>query len=101
MKLDINNRPSTTFVQDFRIAEHFGEDAIRDTFKLCQEWKGDIAMYTELVVALNMLCWYHYDAGNSELSRTYSDLYYAARDYVWDGDNFNDDERRYFFQITD
>ena len=44
----------TTFWKDFSIAERFGAEAIRDTYKRVRaEWKNDRAYGTELSMALN------------------------------------------------
>ena len=92
----------TTFIQDFRIAEPFGVAAIKDTFKRAmKEWKTNIQYITELAIATNTLCWLHYDAGNTELSELYSDLYYQVQDYVYEGNHFSQAELDYYFQVTD
>lgn len=47
-------RPETTFMEDFGIAELFGVEAIEDTFQRCfHDWKNNIAYLTELVMVLN------------------------------------------------
>lgn len=46
--------PRTTFYMDFSIADHFGEAAIRDTYKRAfKSWKNNVEYLTELVMALN------------------------------------------------
>lgn len=89
-----------TFVQDFLIAEHFGKAAVEDTFKRCfKEWKTDYKMLTDLVIAVNRLCWYHYEQHNNELSQLYSDFYYKGRDYALD--HLKGKEFEYYFRMTD
>lgn len=40
-------RPETTFHMDFAIAEHFGEDAICDTFRRAHVgWKNSVQYFT-------------------------------------------------------
>lgn len=44
----------TTFWEDFSIAEHFGEEAIKDTYKKARaEWEHDPVYGTELSMVLN------------------------------------------------
>lgn len=92
-------RPKTTFIQDFRIAEVFGKDAINDTYNRCQEWREDVQMYTELVIALNTLCWYHHGQKDEDLAQLYADLYYEAN--AWAYDNYTGEDIKYYFDVTD
>lgn len=90
----------TTFYSDFRIADAFGMDAVKDTYKRAfEEWKDNVEYLTELVIVLNMKCWEHYHKENFKLSALYSDLYYEARDYALD--NLKDDDFQYFWKWTD
>ena len=91
---------STTFWQDFRIADVFGLDAVRDTYKRAfEEWKSDYRYLTDLVIVLNHSCWFWYEKGNEELSELYSDLYYEAHGYACE--NLKGEEMRYYFEKTD
>ena len=46
---------TTTFMRDFDIADMFGENAIKDTFKRAfNEWKENYVFLTELVISLNL-----------------------------------------------
>ena len=93
-------RFQTTFWMDFTIADAFGEDAVKDTFKRAfEEWRDNYIYLTELVIVMNMKCWYWYDKGNHSLSHIYSDYYYQAKDYACD--HLDEDEFEYFFQMTD
>lgn len=90
----------TTFASDFGIADCYGTDAVKDTYKRALEsWKTDIEYMTELCLALNWACWYHYDNGNIELSMLYSDLYHECDEYILD--NFKDDDLKYYLKVTD
>lgn len=94
------NRPQTTFHMDFRIAEHFGIAAVKDTFnRAFKEWRTNYLYLTELVIVLNHRCWMHYDKGNMELSKLYSDYYYEAREYALD--NLKGEEFEHYFSVTD
>lgn len=89
----------TTFYSDFRIADAFGMDAVKDTYERAfAEWKDNVEYLTELVIVLNMKCWEHYHKENFKLSELYSDLYYKARDYAL---NLKDDDFQYFWKWTD
>lgn len=94
---------STTFTGDFDIAEAFGEGAVRDTFERSFDaWKNDIRYLTNLSVVCNMKCWEHYEKGDKKLSELYSDCYYKTRDYAYDDESpFTDEDRRYYFRLTD
>lgn len=95
-----NENFSTTFLMDFRIAEAFGVDAVKDTFnRAFNEWKDQYKYGTDLCIVCNMLCWYHYEHGNENLSKLYADYYYQVRTYCLDhykGEQFN-----YFWRMTD
>ena len=89
-----------TFIMDFRIAERFGEAAIKETFKRAfKGWKDDILYFTELTAVMNQLCWWHYAKGNIELSKMYSNYFYECRSYGID--NFKGDEFQYFWRVLD
>lgn len=91
---------TTTFWQDFRIADAFGISAVKDTYKRAfNEWKDDYRYLTDLVMVLNHLCWFWYERGNEELSKLYSDLFYETQDYAYE--NLKGEELDYFFRITD
>ena len=90
----------TTFMQDFAIADAFGKRAVLDTYKRAfDEWKHDTEYVTELALVMNWRCWSHYEKGNEEMSRLYSDLYYETRD--WCLDNLKGDDLAYYIRTTD
>jgi hypothetical protein len=91
---------TTTFWQDFTIADAFGASAIKDTFKRAfEEWKSDYRYLTDLVMVVNHKCWQHYEKGNTEISQIYSDLYYKADAYACE--NLKGEELSYYFRVTD
>ena len=72
----------TAFWTDFTIADAFGIDAIKNTYKRAfKEWKDNYVYLTELVLVLNWKCWAYYEKGNKAYSSLYCDLYEQARDY--------------------
>lgn len=89
----------TTFWQDFTIADKFGTDAIKDTFKRAfKEWKKDYVYLTELVLVLNWKSWqYHQD--NVRYSKLYAKLYEDANDYAVQ--NLKGKEFDYYFEQVD
>ena len=75
MKL-LDYKCQTTFWEDFSIAERFGVEAIRDTYKRTRaEWKNDRVYGTELSMVLNHKCWYWYEERNTKLSQLYADIW--------------------------
>lgn len=73
----------TTFWEDFSIAEMFGEEVIRDTYKRAKaEWKNDRIYGTELSMILNHKCWYWYEEQNTSLSQLYTELWEEWHDWV-------------------
>ena len=102
-QLQINKvmeRPSTTFHLDFRIAEAFGIEAVKDTYnRAFAEWKNNYLYLTELVIVLNHRCWMHYEKNNIELSSLYADLYYKTHD--WACEHLKGKEFEHYFEVTD
>ena len=89
----------TTFWQDFTIADKFGTDAIKDTFKRAfKEWKKDYIYLTELVLVLNWICWQHHQE-NVRYSKLYAKLYEDANDYAVQ--NLKGKEFDYYFEQVD
>ena len=73
----------TTFWSDFTIADAFGDEAIKDTYKRAfNEWKDDLIYLTELVMVTNWKCWEWYEKGNEKRSELYSRLYYKTDAYA-------------------
>ena len=94
---------TTTFWEDFSIAERFGIKAIKDTFRRAvKEWEDDPTYMAEVAIVTNTKCWMWYQQGKEALSRLYSDLYYKVRDIVYD-DNKERPKDYYsiFFRLKD
>lgn len=81
------------FMRDFRIAELFGVDAIKDTFNRAKaEWSDNADYYGSFVMTLNHLLWYHYERDENELAELYNDLWQEANDSIFElfkGDELN------------
>lgn len=89
----------TTFFMDFSIADQFGIDSIKDTYKKAfKDWKNNYEYLTELSMVLNRKCWYFAER-NEDYSRLYADLYYETRDYALD--NLKGKELEYYIRTTD
>lgn len=90
----------TTFWEDFSIAEMFGEEAIRDTYRRARaEWKNDRVYGTELSIVLNHKCWYWYEKQNETLSRLYAELWEEWHEWVLE--NWKDGDLGYYLRVVD
>lgn len=88
----------TTFFQDFSIADAFGVNAIKDTYKRAfKEWKNDYKYLTELVMVLNWKIW-QWNGNNDEYARLYDELWTEADRYACE--NLKGEELSYFYRIT-
>ena len=92
--------PKTTFWRDFSIADLFGDDEVKYTFKRAfNEWKYDAVYLTELVMVLNHKSWEHYDRGNTSLSQLYVKFYQQADAYACE--NLKGEDLSYYLDVTD
>ena len=102
----------TTFWSDFSIAEHFGHDAIEDTFKRAvNEWSFDVRYMTALVLVLNHKIWYWYQQDKeegrekaSDLTTQYNNLWIRACDKVEEmikNKEYNSEEAKFYYRQTD
>ena len=97
-----NYEPKTSFWWDFTIAENFGVDAIKDTYKRAfEEWKDDFVYLTELVMVLNwkMWAWYEFEEEDEVFMRTYGELWDMTDKYA--RNTLKGDEMRYYFRTLD
>lgn len=89
----------STFYEDFSIADAFGVDAIKDTYKRAfAEWKDDYVYLTELVITMNWKIWEWYGK-NDQYAKLYNDLWEKTDAYACE--NLKGDELSFFYQITD
>ena len=90
---------TTTFWEDFSIADAFGVKAIKDTFRWAfAHWKSDHVFLTELVIVLNYKIWSWYKK-NTEVSRLYNELWEKADAYAME--NLKGSELDFFLKTTD
>lgn len=98
-------RVDTTFYWDFSVAIPFGIKAIKDTYKRAlyavKNVYKDYKIFTELVMALNHLCWDMYDLGKEEVSKLFADLFYESEEEFYKMFENDDEACRFFFKVTD
>ncbi len=89
----------TTFWKDFSIAERFGAEAIRDTYKMAKAaWKDNRIYGTELSMVLNHKLWYWYEK-DITICRLYTELWEEFDNWILD--NWKDEDLSYYLRITD
>lgn len=89
----------TTFWQDFTIAEAFGIDAIKDTYKRAfNEWKDNYVYLTELVLVLNWKIWDWYEI-DRDIAILYNELWEKTQDYAYN--HLKGDELTYYYRTLD
>jgi len=75
----------TTFFDDYKIANAFGLEAIKDTYKRAyNDWKDNVVYMKEMTYVLNIMCWHFYEENKIEFSKLYEDLYYECYDKCLD-----------------
>lgn len=92
-------KAQTTFWTDFSIAEPFGCNAIRDTYKRAMEyWRDNHIYLTELVMVLNHKIWQWYGK-NDAYAETYNELWECCNAYAQE--NLKGEKLEYFYEATD
>lgn len=93
-------KPKTTYYEDFSIADNFGVQAIKDTYKRAMETAETMGVVylTELVMALNWKIWEHNER-NDIYAKVYNDLWQQADNYAID--TLKGDDLVYFYNTTD
>ena len=92
-------KPFTTFYEDFSIADVFGIDAIKDTYKRAFEsWKSDYKYITEFIMALNWKIHEHYGR-NDAYAKAYDELWCEADE--WAMENLKGEALQYYLRTTD
>ena len=87
-------KPMTTFWDDFSIADAFGVEAVKDTYKQSfKDIKSNYKYLTEFVMVLNWKIWQHYFA------KVYNELWHKADEYAYN--NLKGEELNYFIRVTD
>lgn len=92
-------KPISSFYRDFSIADKFGVNEIRDTYKRAFDgWKNNYKYLTELVMALNWKIWEHYGI-NDEYGMLYDKLWREAAEYATT--SLKGEELQYYYITTD
>ena len=87
------------FWMDFSIADKFGINAIKDTYKRAfNEWKDNHVYLTELVMVLNHKIWQWYEK-NDAIARLYDALWKEAD--LWALENLKGEDLEYYYNVTD
>ena len=97
-----SERESTTFTQDFRIAETYGVAAIKGTYRRAfSGWKTSYKYLTELTMTLNHRLHYWFNAAGEDDERTklYSELW--ERTDAWGYNNLKGEELSFFLRVLD
>lgn len=90
---------TSTFFEDFKIAEVFGLDAVKDTFNNAfNNWKTNHIYLTELAIVMSNYSIAHYHT-NNELSKLYTELYHKIDEYCMN--NFKNDALVFYIKTTD
>ena len=90
----------TTCWNDFCIAEHFGEDAIKETYsRMFEDLKCDTELITELTMVLNWKMWQQSDEGNISLCRLYEKFW--RKNDEWCMKNLKEENLSYYLKTID
>ncbi len=91
----------TTYWNDFSIADKFGVDAVKDTYrKVLPQARINAMDFAELVCVLNWKIWEHYENHNESLASTYNVLWDEA-DRMIDTKNFSKEDVRKMLRFLD
>lgn len=93
-------KPITTFYQDFSIADRFGANAVKDTYRrgLATAETLGYKELTEFVMVLNWKIFEHYES-NEALARLYNSLWEKAVDHVFK--TLKGEELKYYMRTVD
>lgn len=89
----------TTFWMDFTIADAFGIDAIKDTYKNAfTSWKNNYEYVTELALVMNWKIFAHYEK-DDEKAELYTKLWQQTDE--WCMNHLKKGELAYYIKWTD
>lgn len=78
---DVGKERKTTFFSDLSIAECYGINAVKETYRdVMNSWGDDLEFMCEWVISLNQKIWQHYNE-NRGLAKIYDDLWRKADNY--------------------
>lgn len=88
----------TTFKEDFKIAEAFGQSAIKETYKRAKTLLDDVVYLTELSLTMNNRLWALAQV-NEPMARLYEDLWYETKNIA--AKLKTKEDKNYFYKMTD
>ena len=92
-------KPKTTFFSDLSIAECFGVNAVKDTYKqVIKSWGKNIIYMTEFTMCLNHKIW-QLNKIDRPMAEVYDELWRKACDYVTS--HFKGEDLSYYYRVTD
>lgn len=98
--IEENTELYTTFGSDFSIADIFGTEAVKDTYKRGLDFAlSDAKYFAEFVMVLNHKIWQWYQV-NDDLAKVYDTLWREA-DNMIDDDHFSKEDVRYILKYLD
>lgn len=89
-----------TWFMDFKIANAFGENSVKDTYnRAFKEWKDNAVAMKELTFCLNIMSWEFHYSGNENMMKLYANLYQECYDKCLD--HFKGDELHEYLEFLD
>lgn len=93
-------KPISTYYTDFGIAEWYGKDSIKDTYKRAiKNWGDDIKWATEIAMIMNWKWHEHSVSGNGVYADLYADLWEETDRYI--KEHYKGDDLAYYYRTTD
>ena len=95
----VGKERKTTFFADLSIAECYGVNGVKDTYKnVMKSWGDDLEFMCEWVIALNQKIWQHHQS-NPDLGKLYDELWRQADEYCMD--KFEGDDLTAYLDYVD
>ena len=95
----VGKERKTTFFSDLSIAECYGINAVKETYRdVMNSWGDDLEFMCEWVISLNQKIWQHYNK-NRELAKVYDDLWRKADNYC--REHFKGEELEKYYDYID
>lgn len=88
----------TTFTSDLSIAEWLNnpDDVVFTAHRSILEYYNNVEYFGELLMAVNMKSWEHYERGNHKWAMFYADLFYVVKDTFFYVAKLVDDYDKYW-----
>lgn len=95
----VGKERKTTFYADLSIAEYYGVEGVKDTYKnVMNSWGDDLEFMCEWVIALNQKIWQHYKTDEA-IGRLYDELWRKADEYCMN--HFKGDDLTAYLKYVD